>query len=86
MSSCRSSSPVLRKNSRGKRFKPVLVMEPGENWFFSNAMSLRNVVAGGSCPRPASAARDRGTKARVRPGPDCNEVPTRLGPSADAVH
>ena len=36
---------VIRKNSRGQGFKPVLVMETAENRFRSNATSLRNVVA-----------------------------------------
>ena len=30
-STCGSSSPVLRKKSRRRRFEPVLVMETGEN-------------------------------------------------------
>jgi hypothetical protein len=38
-------SVVLRKNSRGQRFKPVLVMETAENLFRSTATSLPNVVA-----------------------------------------
>jgi hypothetical protein len=57
--------PVLRK-SRRERFKPVLVMEIGENRFRSDPISQRNMVADRSCHRQRWRLRNPGTEAGVR--------------------
>jgi hypothetical protein len=49
-----------------ERFKPVLVMETGQNRLRSDPMSLRNVVTGRSCDGQCRLLRDARTKARVR--------------------
>src|SRR5687768_1380713 len=43
-----ASGPVVRKNSRRDRLKPVLVVKTTENWFRSDAMCAGQVVTGQS--------------------------------------
>lgn len=60
---------MIRKKSCLVWFKPVLVMETGENWFRDNPMSLRNVVAGRSCHGHRWRLGNPRTEARVRATP-----------------
>jgi hypothetical protein len=56
---------VLRKNLRRHRFKSILVMETAENWFGSDAMSARKLVACRSGHAQRCRLGDSRTKARV---------------------
>ena len=60
---------MARKKSCREWFKPVLVMETGENWFRDNPMSLRNVVADRSCHGHSGRLGNPRTEARVRASP-----------------
>ena len=60
---------MFRKKSCREWFKPVLVMETGENRFRRNPMSLRNVVTSRSCHGQSWRLGNPRTEARVRATP-----------------
>ena len=57
---------MLRKKSCRESFKPVLVMETGENRFRSYSMSLRNVPGGRSGHSQSRRLGNPRTEARMR--------------------
>jgi hypothetical protein len=63
--SMRKHTAGLRKNLRRNRLKPVLVMKTAENWFGSDAMSMRKLVACRSWHRQRWPLRNPGTETRV---------------------
>jgi hypothetical protein len=58
--------PVLRKNLRRDRLKPILVMKTAENWSGCDTMSVRKLVAGRSWHAQRRRLGNLRTEARVR--------------------